>query len=235
MVKAILFDLDGTLLPMDQDAFVKTYVEYIYRDLAGSVGPDPAILMNAVWQATAATIVNDGSLLNKTVFLSSFASLLGMDMDSAQQIIDDYYNGAFQNLRSACGYTPLAKDCIRAIAEMGYRIILATNPLFPSVATYSRIRWAGLEPEDFEYITTYENANYCKPNPEYYRQILEKLNLIGEECIMVGNDVTEDMAAQTLGIQTFLLTDCIINKDALDIAQWPHGSFPELMNFIRRL
>ena len=120
-------------------------------------------------------------------------------------------------------------------AFYAYRVALATNPLFPAVATLSRIQWAGLNPEDFELVTTYENSRFCKPNPDYYREILGKLKLDGEECLMVGNDVGEDMIARRLGMKVFLLTDCLINKDNADISQFPNGSFPELLHYIRSL
>ena len=105
----------------------------------------------------------------------------------------------------------------------------------PAIATHSRVRWAGLDPNDFEYITTYENSYHCKPNPDYYREILDKLNLDPEECLMVGNDVSEDMVAESLGMKVFLLTDSLINRTGEDIARYPHGSFGELMTFIREL
>ena len=109
---------------------------------------------------------------------------------------------------------------------------LATNPIFPAVATESRIRWVGLEPEDFEIYTTYENIGYCKPNPEYYREILRRMDVKPEECLMVGNDVTEDMVAETIGMDVFLLTDCLINKEEKDISQYKQGSFAELVEFL---
>ena len=118
---------------------------------------------------------------------------------------------------------------------MGYRVALATTPLFPAIATHSRARWAGLNPEDFDLITTYENSRHSKPNPAYYQDVIEALGVKPEECVMVGNDVDEDMIAEKLGIKVFLLTDCLINKSGRDIDLYPHGSFPELMDFIRNL
>ena len=114
----------------------------------------------------------------------------------------------------------------------GYRVLLATNPIFPAIATENRIRWAGLEPEDFELYTTYENSCHCKPNPDYYRDILDRLALDPAECLMVGNDATEDTAAELTGMQVFLLTDCLINKENKDLSRWPHGGFDELEKFI---
>ncbi len=52
---------------------------------------------------------------------------------------------------------------------------------------------------------------------------------------MVGNDVDEDMVAENLGLKVFLLTDCMISKGGAAIDKYPHGSFPELMDFIRSL
>ena len=97
------------------------------------------------------------------------------------------------------------------------------------------MRWAGLNPEDFDLITTYENSRHCKPNPDYYRDILATLNLNPENCVMVGNDVQEDMVAETLGMKVFLLTDNLINRTGEDISRYPHGSFCELMSFIQEL
>ena len=112
--------------------------------------------------------------------------------------------------------------------------MLATNPLFPAVATESRIRWAGLQKEDFELVTTYENSKHCKPNPDYYRDIIEEIGVRPEECLMVGNDVNEDMIAESLGMKVFLLTDCLINKEEKDITVYPNGDFGKLIQFIEK-
>ena len=100
------------------------------------------------------------------------------------------------------------------------------------MATTQRIRWAGLDPADFETVTTYENSRFCKPDPRYYREILNNAGLAPEECIMVGNDVREDMAAQTLGMQVFLLTDCLLHAEGKDLSRWPRGGFKELRKYL---
>ena len=114
-------------------------------------------------------------------------------------------------------------------------MILATNPLFPAQATHWRIQWAGMKPEDFELVTTYDNSSSCKPNPKYYQDILDQFGLKAEECVMVGNDVTEDMIAGTMGMKVFLLTDCMINKDNEDISVYPNGGFTELEMFLKTI
>ena len=73
----------------------------------------------------------------------------------------------------------------------------------------------------------------CKSNPSYYLEITSRLNVAPEECLMVGNDVTEDMAAKSAGMEVFLLTDCLINREGKDIAQYRHGDFDRLLGFLR--
>lgn len=233
MLRAILFDLDGTLLPMDQDAFVKIYFGRLAQKLA-PLGYDPQALIKAIWQGTEAMIRNDGRQTNEERFWQTFCSLFGEKARQDEPVFDAFYRVEFQQAAASCGCAPDAAQVISLCKEMGLRRVLATNPIFPAVATLSRIRWAGLEKEDFELITTYENAHFCKPNPTYYQEILKKQNLDPAECMMVGNDVGEDMIAETLGMRVFLLTDCLINKTGEEISRYPHGSFKELKAFIRK-
>ena len=234
MTKAILFDLDGTLLPMDQEVFVRDYLGRMAAFLAPH-GYDPQSLIKAVWAGTGAMVKNDGKALNEDVFWYVFNSILGRDAKQDLALFEEFYRTEFQKAKDSCGFNPAAVEAIRQIKDMGYRLILATNPLFPAIATHSRVKWAGLNPEDFERITTYENSRFCKPNPDYYREILGKIGLDGSQCLMVGNDVGADMVAGTLGMKTFLLTDCLINKAGEDIAKYPNGSVPELLHYIRSL
>ena len=234
MITTVLFDLDGTLLPMDQEVFVKDYLGRMAQYLA-PYGYDPSLLVKALWAGTGAMVKNDGSAKNEDVFWKVFDGLLEKDARKDEALFDAFYRGEFQKSKESCGFNPDAADAVRQIKAMGYRVALATNPLFPAVATLSRIQWAGLNPEDFELVTTYENSRFCKPNPDYYREILGKLKLDSAECLMVGNDVGEDMIARTLGMKVFLLTDCLINKDNADISQFSNGSFPELLHYIRSM
>lgn len=234
MVTTILFDLDGTLLPMDQDVFVQSYIGLMAKKLA-PYGYDQEQLSKGLWAGTGAMVKNDGTKSNEEVFWSVFNAFQKRDCRQDDQLFMDYYRNEFQLVANVCGFDSRAAETISAIKALGYRIGLATNPLFPSIATYSRARWAGLNPEDFELITTYENSRHCKPNLAYYQDILEKLHVQPENCMMVGNDVGEDMIAREMGMQVFLLTDNLINKYGIDISQFPHGSFPELMDFIREI
>lgn len=234
MITTVFFDLDGTLLPMDQDVFLNAYMGGLASKMA-PYGYEPKLLVKSIWSGTGAMVMNDGMQRNDQVFWKAFSAIYGRDTRVDEPVFEDFYQNEFQNVSNVCGFDARAAETVRRIREMGLKVVLATNPLFPAIATHSRVKWAGLKPDDFEYITTYENSFHCKPNPDYYREILDKLGLTPEECLMVGNDVSEDMVAQTLGMKVFLLTDCIINKENKDISQYSHGSFLELMDYIRSL
>ena len=231
----ILFDLDGTLLPMDNDEFTNGYFKLLVKKLAPH-GYEPQKLIDGIWSGTAAMVKNDGTKSNEQAFWETFSEVFGEKALADKPLFDEFYEREFQSAKAICGFNPKAAVAVHTIKEMGYRIALATNPIFPSTATESRISWAGFEPNDFELYTTYENIGYCKPNPEYYREIARRLGVSPEQCLMVGNDVTEDMeAAQKAGMSVFLLTDCLINKERKDISAYPRGSFEQLMDFANKL
>lgn len=231
-MKTVLFDLDGTLLPMDQDVFVQAYMGGMAKKMAPH-GYDPKKLVSGIWTGTGAMVTNDGTATNEEVFWACFSKIMGRDVRADEPLFEEFYRTDFQQVQQVCGYDYRAREIIRFLKDRGCRLALATNPLFPRIATHSRIRWAGLDNADFELITTYENSRHCKPNPDYYRDILEELGEAAENCIMVGNDVGEDMVAGSLGMQVFLLTDCVINKHKTDTSQIPQGSFPELLDFLK--
>ena len=233
-IKAVLFDLDGTLLPMDQDLFAKTYFKRLAMKLA-PYGYEPKKLIDSIWAGTAAMVKNDGSRRNEDAFWVVFTGIYGKGALEHLPVFEEFYANEFQEAQAVCGQNPHAAEVIALVKEKGFRTALATNPIFPAIATESRTRWAGLSPADFELYTTYENSRFCKPNLDYYRDILAQMGLHPEECLMVGNDVSEDMVTRNLGMQVFLLTDCLINKNGEDLSQFPHGGYPELLEYIRSL
>ena len=232
-ITTVLFDLDGTLLPMDMDAFTNGYFALLTQKLAPR-GYDPEKLIAAIWAGTGAMVKNDGSRTNESAFWSSFVRTFGEATLADQPLFVEFYANEFQQAKRFCGHNDLAAKAVREIRASGRRVVLATNPIFPAVATESRIRWTGLEPSEFELYTTYEDCRYCKPSLGYYQDILDRLHLRPEGCLMVGNDVAEDMVAAELGMQVFLVTDCLINKSGQDIDIYPHGGFQELLDFLRR-
>lgn len=233
-IKMVMFDLDGTLLPMDMDEFTGGYFKMLAAK-AAPCGYELKSLVRAIWHGVAAMVKNDGHCKNEDAFWEDFVATFGEQAKNDKWIFDEFYANEFEGARQFCGYNPAAAETVRWIRDRGLRVALATNPLFPAIATQARIRWTGLQPEEFEFFTTYENIGWCKPNPDYYREVLRRAGLQGEDCLMVGNDVGEDMVAAELGMKVFLLTDCLINKSGEDISVYPNGSFEELKTYVSRL
>ena len=118
-----------------------------------------------IWKGTASMVQNDGSKTNEDAVWKTFDEIYEEEKLKDKAIFDDLYANGFYLSREFCGFNPLEKEAVKASKDREFRVILATNPLFPEVATISRIGWAGLSPSDFEYITNYENSSTCKPNP----------------------------------------------------------------------
>ena len=233
-ITTVLFDLDGTLLPMDQDTFIAAYSSGLAMAIA-HYGFDKAMLGKALWAGISSMVKNDGRRTNEEVFNEAFSAVLGMDIAKLQSSFDEYYVKEFHKVKDVCGYDEKAAKIVREIKSMGFRVALATNPFFPSTATEQRIGWTGLTPADFEIFTTFEDSHFCKPNLDYYREVMSKLGVAPEECLMVGNDVGEDMITEQLGCKVFLLTKCLINKANKDISIYPHGDLDDLLAFVKEL
>ena len=235
MIKNVLFDLDGTLLPMDMDEFTNGYFKFLVKKaMSSSDRYSPDELIKTIWGGVKAMVMNKGEKCNEDVFWEHFASVYGEDALADRKIFDDFYANDFICAKDFTGYNAEAKQAVEEIKREGYKVVLATNPIFPETATRQRVEWTGMDVSDFEAFTTYENCRYCKPNPEYYTELLVSLDMKPEESLMVGNDVEEDMeAGLKAGMQVFLITDCMINKKNLDIDKYPHGTFKDLLNYLK--
>ncbi|MGN0551657.1 MAG: HAD family hydrolase [Acutalibacteraceae bacterium] len=230
MISTILFDLDGTLLPMDQEVFVNSY----FKELSKTMKPyisDSKALVKAVWAGTEKMMANDGKMTNEQCFWNTFCAVFGEDILKLKPKFDSFYENEFNNVKNSVGFNPLARECTEILADKGYTLIAATNPLFPRSATLNRLNWAGVDSKIFSKITTYETSSYCKPNTEYYKEILEDAGINAESCMMVGNDVSEDMCVSKINMDTYLITDCIINSKNTNIENIKQGSFEDFKKF----
>ena len=101
MVKTVLFDLDGTLLPMDQDVFVKDY----FSRIAGKIAPrgyDPKEMINMIWQGTRAMVKNDGSRTNEEAFWEFAVSVYGDRILRDKCYFDEFYEEEFDKIKLVC-------------------------------------------------------------------------------------------------------------------------------------
>ena len=234
-ITTILFDLDGTLIGMDQDEFIRLYFATLLDKLA-ELGYDKKTMLGVLETCIVNTKYNDGRCTNEERFWQTFNELTDGPNEELGAALIEFYNKDFHSvLAGSCTPYPRANDILDCARRNGFRIILATNPLFPAVATHTRIRLGGMDPSDFEYITAYENSSHCKPNPDYFRELLEKLGIAPDECVMIGNDTRDDFSAHALGIPVFVNTDGLINRDNVDLSLHPHGGADELISYIESL
>lgn len=235
MIKNIFLDLDGTLITMNQDEFIKLYFSLIGKKMA-SHGFDVQTIYKALYDGITAMGKGDGSSTCEQLFWKKFNSyFLKSEQDRLTTLFEEFYSEDFDELRAICPPIQEAIDFIKWCKDEGYNIVLATNPLFPRIATLKRIAWGKIDPKDFLTITTYEDNYFLKPDKRYFARLLKMHHFKAEETIMIGNNVEEDMSAKSLGMKVFLLPAQLINVKNEDISIYPHGNFNELKQYIKSL
>jgi len=237
MIDTILFDLDGTLVRFSQEEFLKTYFSELSKVFI-NLGLDAEKAVKGVWIGTKAMVLNDGSVLNAQRFWNAFSEFMCIDDEKLKQVekaCDSFYSNEFDMVKSIVDHSDVTKKIAGIMKQRGYTVVLATNPLFPPCAVDTRLGWIGLDRDDFIHITHYENSSFCKPNPEYYREVFEKINKTPEQCLMVGNNPAEDMCVSALGADVFLVTDYMENDTGVDITMFKQGSIDDLEAYLMSL
>ncbi|MEA4960461.1 HAD family hydrolase [Lutispora sp.] len=214
MINTVLFDLDGTLLGMDNNEFENKYFSLLGIKFGELCSPED--LYKNIWESTIHMVKNsDGVRFNQEIFFERFNALIKEEhRDFFLNGFNSFYDSEFDLVKDV---TYRIDNMINAVSRLkckGYDVIVATNPLFPKVAIDKRILWAGFLPDDFSYATNFEICRFCKPNPKFYEDILKIKGKKPKECLMVGNDMLEDMVAKKAGINTYLVTDCVIKRDS---------------------
>ncbi len=233
MITTVLFDLDGTLLPIELDDFQNVYFEALTTKLNDIVGPKQLIKM--IMASTKAVVENTNKVKNEVVFMDALKSFVGEDnLKVYQERFIDFYNNEFSVLKTVINPNQHMIEAVSLLKEKGYDLIVATNPLFPKIAIEKRIRWAGFDVSDFTYITSFEDNHYCKPHPIYYQEILDETNKNPKECMMVGNDRLEDLIAAKLGIKTYLITDHLIERD-VDLMPDHTGRYEDFLHYVKNM
>lgn len=203
-IRALLLDLDDTLLLNDPNTFAEQY----FRALIGKVEhlcPAP-IFMEAMDIAMRAVWLNDGSNgTNAEVFGEAFFARVDCSPDELMPLLDDFYAHDFDAFQSYTNPDPDARALIELATQRRYQIAIATQPVFPLPAVLARLRWAGVSAETnhYDYIASYDTMRACKPHPHFFESLMALLGRRPEECLMVGDSVETDMPARNLGIKTF--------------------------------
>lgn len=200
-IKAILFDLDDTLILLDMEAFSAAY----FQGLAARMAPLCPIeeFLPALQAGTQAMMSPDGpDLTNAAAFERVFFSLVKRDPAPLRAAFDAFYREDFPRLARYSQADPIAGRLVSLLKEQRRQLALATQPLLPKIAIVERLHWADVNPQDFDLIACYEEMRSSKPHPAFFQQVLERLGRRPAECLMVGDSST-DLAAKRLGIKTF--------------------------------
>lgn len=234
MINTVLFDLDGTLLSIDTELFIKQYFTYVAEALKDYMSKEEVI--QSFWNSTSKVIKsNDGSLTNEEVFFEDFFSKVKIDKEVLLPVLNKFYENEFGRLKVLAKSQSEMIEAVKILKEKNYDLIIATNPIFPEVAVNQRIEWADIDINDFEYVTTFENSCFTKPNPNYYVDILAKLEKESKNCLMVGNHVEEDMVAKTVGLSTYLITDHILGDPNDNSNVDNRGNYTDFLAFVNSL
>lgn len=206
MIEAVLFDLDGTLLDIDMSTFMPRYLQALASSLAHLA--DPARLIDAMLGATQHMIDRiDRQETNEAAFWRAFAALLPGPVTAIRAGAAAYYATCYDQLQPLTRPHDGADVVVQRVLALGRPAVVATNPLFPMAALRRRVRWAGLTPEIFAFITAYEDMHAAKPHGDYYLEIAGCLGVAPERCLMVGDDAAMDSPAATVGMRFFHITE----------------------------
>jgi HAD superfamily hydrolase (TIGR01549 family) len=204
-LRSVLFDLDNTLLINDMDAFVPAYLKLISAYAAPL--RDPKRFVQDMLAATDVMATNtDPAISNEKAFWDAFTELTGWDPAEMIPFFARFYEERFDGLRPLTQPRPEARPVVEWAFARGYQVVIATNPMFPRIATEKRLAWAGLGVDEFDYtlVTTYENMHATKPHREYYLEILDHVDCIPPQALMVGDDWERDIEpAGTVGMRTY--------------------------------
>lgn len=233
--KAVFFDLDGTLVPMDTEEFLQRYFAVLAKFFAKKGFDNAEDLVKLVFAGTKAMCAPHLGQSNMDAFWRFFCEKAQVERSAFLPLMDEFYTTDFNEIGKSITPDPHMRSAIELLKEKKYPLYLTTMPLFPLVAVKSRLSWIQLSPDMFERITTYENSDSIKPMAEYYQANVDFAGVPAQQVLMVGNHTREDLAACKIGCDAFIVTDHLLNPDNVDLSTVKHGSMEEFKRFVSEL
>lgn len=199
----LLFDLDGTLVTLQRRGLELRFMLRAFRRFWPAI--PPWRFRRAFWEAAERLQVHGTEKTNYQVFLETLGVHSRSDLATLDRIVREFLVQDFPHLSDRFVPVSGALETLELARRLGYRVVLATNPVWPLDAVRTRLRAGGLGGFQFDFISHSEVMTCCKPDTRYYRQLLDRLQTPGEECLMIGNDPRKDLPAKEAGIRTFLI------------------------------
>lgn len=231
MTPTLLIDIDNTLLANDMDTFLPGYLQALSKHLAPYA--DSRRMIPALLRATDEMSANqrpDCTL--KEVFDSRFYPELGLSGGELQEEIETFYGQVFPKLKALTTPYPQAVRLVEEALRRGYRLVVATNPLFPRAAILQRLAWAGLSVDDypFDLISSYETFHFAKPNPAFLAECLARVGWPEGPVVVLGDSVENDIEpARKLGLAFYQVGPEDPERSLEDFFPWFDRSTPEAL------
>jgi len=217
MIKAVLLDLDDTLLRLEVDGFIEQYNRRISQlilaqqpELSAIPAFDDSRLRKAVRDAVQAVLAKqDPTTTNQETFRQNLSRRLDIPSTAVGRAEDVFFRSEYKHLQPMVTPIAGAAELLDYLFTQDVAVVIATNPVFPLKAVKMRMGWAGLNPElPYALITALEGMHFAKPNAHYYEEILARVGVEPDEALMVGDNPTFDIAAaQRAGLHTFWIDD----------------------------
>lgn len=202
-MKALLFDMDNTLLDIDFDAFMQDYLEGLTAFYSRWA---PEADVRRELQAGIHEMVH-GAASGRTIyqrFVDHFFPALNLGAD-AYEALWEYYATEYPRLARWAKPMPFARELVQTAFDHGLIVVIATGPLFPEVALRERLRWAGIDDFPYRLITSAEVMVNAKPFVAYYEEVARHIGIPPQECLMIGDETVMDGAAALAGMQVLLV------------------------------
>lgn len=211
-MKAVLFDLDGTLLETNFDTLLHEYFQGL--SLRFKEWINPKVFLKQLMLSTDVMLANeDPNRTNIQVFSDDFFANTNLNPELIGEF-DRYYAEEFPKLSHLAQASPVARKIVEAAFANNNKVVIATNPLFPEPAIIERLRWADIADYPYDLITTADNMHACKPNQRYYLEICEKIQVDPRDCLMIGDDPNNDGIAAQIGMDVFIIDQQLTLADA---------------------
>jgi FMN phosphatase YigB (HAD superfamily) len=207
MTLTLLLDLDDTLLNTNLESFIPAYFQALAKELAPQIAPE--LMFRALMSGTRRMMESDDfSQTLEQVLNAVFYPQINSSREKTAAALENFYDHIFPTLGGVTTPKVEAKQLIDWAFSQGFRIAIATDPIFPRKATYHRLRWAGFDPEQFELVSSFEDFHFTKTHPAYYAEVLGRMGWPDGPVLMVGNDLDRDIRpAQMLGLATYFVND----------------------------
>ena len=220
-IKAVIFDLDGTLVEFNLD----------YKSMQGEVRE--YLIDIGVPTSLLSSKETIFEILKKAeIFLQNSQSSYSLHKMRTEvlTIIDKYELEASRNTF----LLPGVRETLRNLKRLNIKIGLFTLSGDKSVNfLFKRFKLENF----FSVIVPRNKVNYVKPNPEHLKTALKILNVTPEETIVIGDGITDITAAKELNVKAIGLTTGISTKEQLIKHGANHiiASITELVPFIEKI